>query len=454
MIEFSLRGQKLFKALICLLAAWDILRVELIPRFFPQCFIPYPSTNMESSCRISITDGLSPEPLPTPIANEFMADNSTAPTIFPSPKDLSEEAEDFLAGANGNFYLSQPGVEGVHDGRIMIRLKKKRFIVIDYSCVPSPQDETIVAGNPNIAIPRGAGREECIAQDCSKVGIPVLLYDSDPQEQMSLYLRSGLCFTCQRVLNEKRRTVRKRKIEYPIDWVEGAAEAIPCAEGERNGLQRQFRVHGEIVDISPDAIVISGPLEGTRHHGPGYEYGEIKEDLCAMVKNVSSDMSDLLLAMTPPEVGGGVDVAKVAGLYEKAFLSMSKGIFLLSQWKASWDNAVYTAAALAAQHQAMVQYQQTQMAAVARARAQLASTTAAVNESVASIAAASAVASNPKPSVGRETSNMDALPHITQQDAMNTSNNDSLPNHSKLKKVGQLCDQSDGYGTITSEGIL
>ena len=53
---------------------------------------------MESSCRISITDGLSPEPLPTPVANEFMADNSTAPTIFPSPKDLSEEAEDFLAG--------------------------------------------------------------------------------------------------------------------------------------------------------------------------------------------------------------------------------------------------------------------------------------------------------------------------------------------------------------------
>ena len=96
---------------------------------------------MESSCRISITDGLSPEPLPTPVANEFMADNSTAPTIFPSPKDLSEEAEDFLAGANGNFYLSQPGVEGVHDGRIMIRLKKKRFIVVDYSCVPSPQND-------------------------------------------------------------------------------------------------------------------------------------------------------------------------------------------------------------------------------------------------------------------------------------------------------------------------
>jgi len=57
-----------------------------------------------------------------------------------------------LGNANGNVYHRRQGVEGVHDGQIMVRLKKKRFIVIDYSVEPTEADIQAAQGNPHIKI--------------------------------------------------------------------------------------------------------------------------------------------------------------------------------------------------------------------------------------------------------------------------------------------------------------
>ena len=43
-----------------------------------------------------------------------------------------ELAESKLGKANGNVFQLRPAEEMTHDGVIMVRLKKKRFIVIDY----------------------------------------------------------------------------------------------------------------------------------------------------------------------------------------------------------------------------------------------------------------------------------------------------------------------------------
>lgn len=120
-------------------------------------------------------------------------------------------AERHLGKANGNVYHVRPANNGnenfpPNDGVLMVRLKKKRFIVLDYSLG--------AYSGKHKAEPQSQNRIPiCITSDCPKVGIPSLTYDSgDPTESgVSLYLRSGLCFTCQRNLNEKRRTSKKRK---------------------------------------------------------------------------------------------------------------------------------------------------------------------------------------------------------------------------------------------------
>lgn len=48
---------------------------------------------------------------------------------------------------------------------------------------------------------------------------------------------------------------------------------------------------------------------------------------------------------TGEAAGSNVSSEDISSLYEKAFMSMSKGMFLLSQWKASWDSAVAAAVA-------------------------------------------------------------------------------------------------------------
>ncbi len=160
--------------------------------------------------------------------------------------------------------------------------------------------------------------------------------DSNPDEPTSLYLRSGLCFTCQRLLNEKRRTQRKRKSD-----VQGKN-----ASGSETFAQKRIRINGEIVDVHADAIILNGPFDGTKHHGPGYEYPEIMTDLQKIGADVSGETAQLanaIISLTTPPLHNSQDHAQVEALYNKTFHTISKGIFLLSEMKSSFDAAVNNA---------------------------------------------------------------------------------------------------------------
>ena len=299
----------------------------------------------------------------------------------------------------------------------MVRLKKKRFIVIDYGIVPTLHDIASASMNAHVTCPPGAGKQICTTSDCHKIGVPVLLYDSDPDQPHSLYIRLGLCFTCQRLLNEKRRTQRKRKSDITPSTSTGHSNAsarssssmMMCPSSQHpHSLQeshhhsrgttttdihaipmdstssKRFRLNGEILDLAPDAIIINGPLVGTKHQGPNYGYMDIGNDLLHITKESFEEFQKLISAVTkqqqqnnthnhpnnnhsnandshptgkddttqqsqqksplttasttaPPPPTSVIDNYEILSYYEKTFLSMSKGIFLLSQWKASWD---------------------------------------------------------------------------------------------------------------------
>jgi hypothetical protein len=90
--------------------------------------------------------------------------------------EFAEDLENNLGRANGNCYQRRPGIPNVHDGQIMVRLKKKRFIVIDYSIVPSPGDLAYAAVTPYVKTPPGAGIQKCTTVNCPKIGVPVCLF--------------------------------------------------------------------------------------------------------------------------------------------------------------------------------------------------------------------------------------------------------------------------------------
>lgn len=139
---------------------------------------------------------------------------------------------------------------------------------------------------------------------------------------MSLYLRSGLCFTCQRLLNEKRRTQRKRKGDNKID------------DG-----QKRFRLNGQIFELDANAVIIDGPLD-TKHHGPGYEYPEILEDLHTLIAEMGQDaghMSATLASLPTLPMHNSPENIEIEELHNSLFHSFTKGVYLLSQWKASLD---------------------------------------------------------------------------------------------------------------------
>lgn len=47
-------------------------------------------------------------------------------------EEFAEDAEKKLNFANGRIYQRKRGVENVHDGQLMVRLKKKRYVILDY----------------------------------------------------------------------------------------------------------------------------------------------------------------------------------------------------------------------------------------------------------------------------------------------------------------------------------
>ena len=257
-------------------------------------------------------------------------------SVFLRPEEFADDAESRLGRANGNTYVRKPGVENVHDGQIMVRLKKKRYIILDYGYTPNQQDHELARTIPHISIPYGAGQTQCTTRDCPRIGIPVLLYDSEPSEPMSLYLRGGLCFSCQRNLNEKRRTQRKRKSDgQPVGEERISADVHSIGSGSANGSR--FRYNEQLLELNPNAIVINGPVDGTRTQGPDYRCHQIGSDVFRIVSELSQETLALMhhSSVAQPWSAPTPDIINQA--YQKAFLSASRATFLLTQWKASFD---------------------------------------------------------------------------------------------------------------------
>lgn len=270
----------------------------------------------------------------------------------------------------------------------MVRLKKKRFVILDYSIVPNDADMQVANTNPHISIPAGAGKTSCSNADCNKVGVPVLLYDSEPNEPTSLYIRSGLCFTCQRNLNEKRRTQRKRPSDAGVVSRDSAVFGSHVSSKKHKGTSEAIVLH---------------PMPGVKRHADGYSFSEIGIDLHTAANEVAMNTNRLVNAVSSstettssadlaataaavaasvsanlapddaatnaavnsasgllPETSGtsgntngqgedegesSTNAVDINALYDKAYTSMNKAILLLTQWKASWDAAIAAAVA-------------------------------------------------------------------------------------------------------------
>jgi len=245
--------------------------------------------------------------------------NTAGLSIQKVPDEFVEDVNFRLGRANGNVYHRRPGKDGAHDGQIMVRLKKKRVIVIDYGIKPA--DAKSVTSSQSIKILPGAGQEICATPECQKIGIPVLLYDSVPEETASLYLRSGLCFTCQRSLNEKRRTQRKRKT-IDVNSTQNASPNIGVKDSHgigfthekacisQSGYQekpfamthKKYKLNNEILTLSHDAIIIDGPVHGTKQYGYDYGIREISVDMKESVKDATikvKQLIDIISNVTP-----------------------------------------------------------------------------------------------------------------------------------------------------------
>jgi hypothetical protein len=289
-----------------------------------------------------------------------MSDPS-APRVVLTPEEFSLDAKERLGHTNGSIYQRRPGIDGFHDGQIMVRLKKHRFIIIDYSIIPNEDDMQAAALDPCISIPDGAGTQKCSTAECTKVGVPILLYDSSPGESVSLYMRSGLCFTCQRNLNEKRRTQKKRKKD--VDTLEMAANPFTSSSPH----SKKYKISVEMAEQSAaEALMSEGAMEYARHYGEGpppvssvlqsklLEASAAAQHLVAAVTNDSELVStSFSTAVAAANDGGKGEASAATGtsgtapdittLVEDAYTSLSKSLFLLSQWKTSWEAAVAAA---------------------------------------------------------------------------------------------------------------
>jgi hypothetical protein len=124
---------------------------------------------------------------------DMLVDDGPLQVVLPL-ETFAEDLHMRLGRANGNIYHRTPGKPGVHDGQVMVRLKKKRFIVLDYSIQPNRADLQAASMNPHIRCPKGAGRTRCSVSGCKKVGIPVLLYDSEPDETVIVFTKWSLFY--------------------------------------------------------------------------------------------------------------------------------------------------------------------------------------------------------------------------------------------------------------------
>jgi hypothetical protein len=181
-------------------------------------------------------------------------------------------------------------------------------------------------------------------------------------------------------LNEKRRTQRKRASDI-------GPSSVLYAVGPG---QKKIKLNGQTVELESDAIILNGPpIDGAKSVRDGFSFHEIGIDLSTNLGNAVRDTDRLVNAVSSNttttttatnEEGGAtdsvadmaaraaeavnvitaeeaatnaaVDVAveasnseDIPALYDKAFNSLSKSIYLLSQWKQSWDSVIAAAVA-------------------------------------------------------------------------------------------------------------
>lgn len=278
-------------------------------------------------------------------------------------EDFAEDEQMNLGKANGNIFYRRSGLEGVHDGQVLVRLKSRRFILLDYSIIPNQMQTSFYHSR----IPPGAGTATCCSTStkCSKVGVPVLLYDSHPQETPSLYVRSGLCFTCQRNLNESRRAQRKSTKRKATTFNNNNDDNNDHS-GEANiiyavGPQaKYFQIHNDDDDddkkpitLRSDAIILNGTtLEGLPIQPPLQDSKSVREmgflleqsvrdalvDTERLRQESSSSFDDDDLLVTTTTTTTTSDEETIQALYHKAFTKLHTSILLLSHWKTAWDN--------------------------------------------------------------------------------------------------------------------
>lgn len=170
---------------------------------------------------------------------------------------------------------------------------------------------------------------------CSKVGVPVCLYDSDPLQPDPLYLRSGLCYSCQRNLNEDRRG-KKRNQGTSISHSDSPNILYALGSGTK-----KLRIGKSTIFLKDDAIIINGKSQSWRTHSDSYTYAEIGRDLVPLTQEALQETTRLVES-TPSlaEASPSRSSSEIDALYDKAFQSMSKALFLLSEWKSSLHQSV------------------------------------------------------------------------------------------------------------------
>jgi hypothetical protein len=134
---------------------------------------------------------------------------------------------------------------------------------------------------------------------------------------------------------------------------------------------KKYRLDGSTIHLKSDAIIVNGAIEGMKHHGEGYGFQEIGDDLLSLVQesahytvrlvnavsgNTDNAAVEAVAALGVPDNDylpaagnlleqGGSEAPPpisedISALYCHAFQSMNKSIFLLTQWKSSWDSTM------------------------------------------------------------------------------------------------------------------
>lgn len=134
-------------------------------------------------------------------------------------------------------------------------------------------------------------------------------------------------------LNEKRRVDRRKRPQDPTQILYSISSPT----------QKKFKLNsGEIIELKHDAIIVNGSIKGIKTAAEGHGAADIAVDLQDYLREATYETERLLSTASgsphhhhhhPPDPMA----VNTQALYEKAFTSMNKAIFLMTQWKAAWD---------------------------------------------------------------------------------------------------------------------